>query len=62
MKNLNHPNVVQLIESGKANYKTADGETQVDYIAVKHAANGELFDFISQSGTFSEPVARFFFR
>lgn len=34
----------------------------VDYIALELAGKGELFDFISNSGPFSEPVARYYFK
>lgn len=34
----------------------------MDYIALELATGGELFDFISNSGRFEEPVARYYFK
>jgi serine/threonine protein kinase len=63
MKKLDHPNIVKLLgSSGKSNAIREDGpELPVNYIAMEYAENGEIFEFISESGRFSEPEARFYF-
>ena len=59
---LNHQNVVNYLEWGQDDYKKSKGSKVVDYIALELAGKGELFDFISNSGPFSEPVARYYFK
>ena len=65
MKEINHPNVINLIKhSYEGNLKKQNGETKenVTYLALELASGGELFDFIAQTGAFSEPVARYYFK
>lgn len=59
---LNHDNVVNYIEWGQDDYIKPKGSKAVDFIALELADKGELFDFISNSGPFSEPIARYYFR
>ena len=63
MKKLDHPNIIKLLgSSSKSNAIREDGpELPVNYIAMEYAENGEIFEFISESGRFSEPEARFYF-
>lgn len=63
MKNLKHQNIVNLIDyNGSAEYKQANGSSApVFYLALELANGGELFDFIAQTGKFSEDVARYYF-
>lgn len=63
MEALSHPNLVKMLSySNKALAKKEDGsELPVNYIAMEYAENGEIFDFIAESGKFSEPEARFYF-
>ncbi|CAI2368000.1 unnamed protein product [Moneuplotes crassus] len=63
MKNLSHPNIINLIDfSDTEQYKQANGASEdVFYLALELANGGELFDFIAQTGKFSEEVARFYF-
>lgn len=63
MSILNHPNIINLL-----NYSFTDslikpnGETKdIFYLALELAPNGELFDFIAQTGAFSEEFARYYF-
>ena len=42
--------------------KTSGKSREVDYIVLELANGGELFDFISVSGRFEEPLARYFFK
>jgi serine/threonine protein kinase len=65
MKEINHPNIINLIKhSNEGNLKKANGETKenVTYLTLELAPGGELFDFIAQTGAFSEPVARYYFK
>jgi serine/threonine protein kinase len=62
MVELNHDNVVNYIEWGTADYSKPSGSKKVDYISLELAEKGELFDFISSSGPFSENTARHFFK
>lgn len=62
LEKLKHPNIVNLIESGKgimANQKKSPKE--VDYIVLELVNGGDLFDFVANSGRFSEEVARYYF-
>lgn len=63
MKNLSHPNIINLLEfSDSATYKKPNGYSEdVFYLALELANGGELFDFIAQTGRFSEKVARYYF-
>lgn len=63
MKALDHPNIIKLVEySDKSDAIKEDGtKINVNYIALEYAENGEVFDYVAQSGKFSEPEARFFF-
>lgn len=64
MKDISHPNIINLLKSTNKGVLTkANGESKegVVYLTLELATGGELFDFIAQSGSFSEPVARYYF-
>lgn len=63
MKNLSHPNIVNLLDfNDTAEYCKPNGvKASVFYLALELANGGELFDFIAQTGKFSEKVARYYF-
>jgi len=63
MKDLDHPNIVKIVGSSDKScaIKEDGSELPVNYIAMEYAENGEIFDFIAESGKFSEPEARFYF-
>jgi serine/threonine protein kinase len=63
MKALSHPNIINLLDfCDNAEYKKANGaKASVFYLALELANGGELFDFIAQTGKFTEEVARFYF-
>jgi serine/threonine protein kinase len=42
--------------------KRSGKQREVSYIVLELANGGELFDFISASGRFEEPLARYFFK
>ena len=48
-------------ESSIANKLDGKG-IEVMYLALEYAENGELFDYIAETGSFSEPVTRYYFR
>lgn len=63
MKDLDHQSLVKLIDFNEdAKYVKPNG-TQVDvfYLALELVSGGELFDFIAETGRFSEEVARYYF-
>ena len=64
MKALSHPNIVNLIEfQESADYVKRDGrKVKVVDIAMELAQGGELFEYVADSGRFSESVARFYFK
>jgi len=63
MKQLNHLNIIRLVDySDKSTAIKENGsKINVNYIAMEYAENGELFDYVAQTGKFSEPEARFYF-
>lgn len=63
MKKLTHQNIIKILDfSDEAEYTLPNGRSMpVYYIALELASGGELFDFIAETGRFSEPVARYFF-
>ena len=63
MKELKHLNIVEMISHGQAEYIKANGKKKTVYhIVLEIADGGELFDYISECGKFSERVARFYFK
>lgn len=62
LKKLTHKHITKLVDSGYADLKSRGKTYEVFFIALEVAAGGELFDFISMTGAFSEDVARYFFR
>jgi serine/threonine protein kinase len=63
MKDLDHPNIVKMVGySDNSDAIKEDGsKLPVNYIAMEYAENGEIFDFIAESGKFSEKEARYYF-
>lgn len=63
MKQLDHPNILKVIDySEKAQAQKRNGKSlTVNYIAIEYAKRGEIFDYIAETGRFSEKVARFYF-
>lgn len=63
MSKLNHQNIVKYLEFGHDNYvKPNKKARQVSFIALELAEGGELFDFVANTGRFSEAVARYYFK
>ena len=63
MKNFDHPNIVKYYNfEEKAKLIKANGkEVDVAYLAMDAVTGGELFDFVANTGAFSEPECRYFF-
>lgn len=62
---LKHPNIIEHYAVGMGPYdKNIPGKKPEDtlFILMEYAPNGELFDMISNTGKYSEPTARFFFK
>jgi len=64
LKRLNHPNILNLLDySERSSAIRMDGsKVDVIYIALEYAQSGEIFDYISETGRFSEQEARFYFQ
>ena len=63
MGKIKHLNVIGQIDYGEADYVKENGKSRkVSYIILEFAKGGELFDFVSISGRFDEPLARYFFK
>ena len=65
MSLITHPNVLRLIEynnDGVKSSKTDGSITPVSYAVVELASGGEIFDYVAETGRFSENVCRYFFR
>lgn len=61
---LNHPNIVNLLEFHESiDYVKKNGSTyKVVSIVMELVPNGELFEYVADSGRFSEAVARTYFK
>ena len=63
MEHLHHERLINLAKSQsiedliKPNGKTK----KVLYIVLEYAAGGELFDYVANTGNFSEEITRFYF-
>lgn len=63
MSQLKHKNIVNVEQFGNETYFKNSGKTkQADFIVLELASGGELFDFISSSGRFEEPLARYYMK
>ena len=66
MQKLDHPNLMKFVDAGRATYRSTDkaGNTvesyEIDFIATQICSGGELFDFVANSGAFTEKTARFY--
>lgn len=56
LKNLDHPRVTRLLDYGETDLTTRGKTFTVYHIALELAKGGELFDFISTTGAFSEDI------
>lgn len=63
MSEVNHPNLWKLIDYNEATEAiTKSGQKAIiSYIAMEYAKEGELFEWITKTGKFTEDEARYFF-
>lgn len=63
MASMDHPNIIKIVDYNEAtNVITKNGQrATVSYIATEYAEEGELFNWITKTGKFTEIEARFFF-
>ena len=62
MKQIDNFNVIKYLDHGQKEYVKPAGNKLVSFIALEIAEKGELFDYVANTGHFSEPVARYFFK
>jgi len=64
MKNLSHPNIVNLVEYNRDGVweKGSGQKINAAYIVLELVKGGELFDFVATTGEFHETVCRFYFK
>jgi serine/threonine-protein kinase SRK2 len=60
---IHHPHIINISAVGRGPFQKEEGSKseEVLFILMENAQEGELFDMISNTGKFSEPVARYFF-
>ena len=62
LNKLHHAHIVNLVEVNKGTILNPKKASKtVEYIVLELVSGGELFDFVANSGRFTEPVARYFF-
>jgi serine/threonine protein kinase len=63
LSRLDHPNILKLIDfsSNEQEPSPKNKVAEVNYLALEYAENGEMFEYISNTGSFSEPTARYYF-
>ena len=62
MSKLSHQNIVKYLEFGQCDYVKPAKTKKVSFIALELAEGGELFDFVANTGRFTEAVARYYFK
>lgn len=63
MKKMDHPNILRLVDySDKEVATKKDGTTlNVAFTALEYAEGGELFDYVAETGKFTEEEARYYY-
>ena len=63
IKELRHKHIIEMLDEGWNTYTKKDGsQKDVYYIVLENAKGGEIFDYIEESGPFSEDESRYYFR
>ena len=60
---LSHPNIIKIfdVQENAELIRRDKSKRSVNFMALELAENGELFEYVSTTGPFSERVARFYF-
>lgn len=63
LKVLKHPNIINLHDYSEGSTATRNDGTKVEviYLALDLVENGEIFDYIADTGKFSESTCRYYF-
>lgn len=63
LKELEHPNVIKLKDfCERASIETKNkNPIEISYMALEYGKRGEIFNWVTKTGMFSEPESRFFF-
>ncbi|TNV79253.1 hypothetical protein FGO68_gene8293 [Halteria grandinella] len=62
MKNFNHPNILKLIDNGKAVLsEKGKNKGEKTYLVFEIVENGELFDYIMHGGSLDPSLAKYYF-
>ena len=67
MQKLKHQNVLEQIECARGEYQKMQNnelvsKKEVDFVVMHLADRGCLYNYIAESGSFSEPVARYYIK
>ena len=62
LKEIDHPNIIKIfgVEQDADYIKPSGKKSKATFLAIELAPNGELFDYVAETGQFSEPECRFF--
>lgn len=58
VSNIQHPHIVNVVGAGRE----LKNNEEILYILMENAEEGEIFDMVANTGKFSEPTARYFFK
>lgn len=63
MSSITHPNIVNLLNYSYSDHlvKPNGDSKEVFFLAIELAVGGELFDFLAETGEFTEEFARYYF-
>ena len=65
LQQLDHPNIIKIYELSDQGHKIKKDGTEkkgILYAVLELATNGEIFEYLSNTGRFSEPVTRYYFK
>ena len=61
IKKFNHKNIIGYVNNGVTEIANESGsKEQVNYLVMEYGAKGDLYDYIANTGSFSEELARFY--